>query len=242
LAGVVDDVELLFFESEEASNLPSPVDCSALVALSAEHGLSYTVHLPLDTWLGSEDEAERLASLGRVLRVIERTRDLDPFAYVLHFHGDKGDHRSPVPSTTDIPRWQAQHSRSVEALLSRSGIPAERFAVETLAYDFDYAAPIIEAFGLSVCLDIGHLLLGGRDVDAHIARWHSRMRVVHLHGVREGKDHCSLEHLAATDLARWLERFSEGCDRVVTVEVFSEAAWLESARLLARCGYSEESE
>ncbi len=233
LGDIIDDVELLFFESDDASNLPSPVDCKKLAALARDHNLSYTVHLPLDTWLGSPDEEERRASLARTLTVINRTRDLAPFAYILHLHGDKGDHRTPVPSTTDIPRWQTQHARSITELLETSGIPSRLFAVETLAYDFAHAAPLIEQFDLSVCLDIGHLLLGDKDVDAHIDRWIDRTRVVHLHGISDGHDHRAVTHLPKNDLTRWLGRFAEPPgQRVVTIEVFSEADWLESARAL----------
>ena len=42
--------------------------------IGEEAGLSYTVHLPLDTRLGSADEKERVASVGKCKRVIERMR------------------------------------------------------------------------------------------------------------------------------------------------------------------------
>ena len=85
---------------------------------SAEtHGLSYTVHLPLDTALGSADEADRTASVGKCRRVIERMARLEPFGYILHL---EGDHRGRAPSD-DIPRWRANLVRDRAG--SRSSSP-----------------------------------------------------------------------------------------------------------------------
>jgi hypothetical protein len=49
LGPIVDDVELVLFETDEyGSNLPGPAEIARLLELAAEHDLSYTVHLPLD--------------------------------------------------------------------------------------------------------------------------------------------------------------------------------------------------
>ncbi|MFO7600050.1 MAG: hypothetical protein R6X27_09620 [Candidatus Desulfacyla sp.] len=45
-------------------------------------------------------------------------------------------------------------------------------------------AGLAEAFDLSVCLDVDHLLVHGRDVAAHLDRWVDRARVFHIHGVQ----------------------------------------------------------
>ena len=53
LADKVRDVELLFFEVDEAQNaLPNPKVFTELEALARAHDLTYTVHLPLALCLG----------------------------------------------------------------------------------------------------------------------------------------------------------------------------------------------
>ena len=59
LADKVDDVELVLFESDEISNIPDAGTVETLANLAARHGLSYTVHLPLDAPLGHADEPVR---------------------------------------------------------------------------------------------------------------------------------------------------------------------------------------
>lgn len=42
---------------------------------------------------------------------------------------------------------------------------------------FHLVAGLVETFGLSICLDIGHLLVNGRDAAGHLDRWVERARV-----------------------------------------------------------------
>jgi sugar phosphate isomerase/epimerase len=228
----VDDVELLLFESDEFSNMPSPEAVSQMAVLKQDTGLSYTVHLPLDTRLGSEDEAERVASVGKCLRAIEIMRPTDPFAWILHLHGDRrGD-----PPIDDFDRWNHQNRRSLTELLAQGPDP-RRVCVETLDYDFELVADLIEAFDLSVCLDIGHLLVAHRDVDAHLTRWLDRTRVFHIHGVDpSGKDHCDLGHFPERLLQRLASlppSFLSSKRRVVTMEVFGEQDFERSMQVVA---------
>jgi sugar phosphate isomerase/epimerase len=232
LQGRVDEVELLLFESDQCSNLPARSVGLEIARLGQEAELTYTVHLPLDTRLGSADEAERLASVGKCRRVIERMAPVAPFAWILHLHGDRrGD-----PPSDDASRWIEQNRRSLHELLE--GGPASRmFCVETLDYDFERIADLVEAFDLSVCLDIGHLLVHGRDVTAHLDRWMERARVFHLHGVdAEGKDHNHLGHLPPgllEDLAKRLSGLPAGDERVVTMEVFRQNDFERSMGVVA---------
>src|SRR5512143_1067280 len=87
LAGKVRDIELILFEVDDGpNNLPSPQVIEELSQLAREHDMTYTIHLPLDLKLG-EDGSERDQSLVKARRVIECTRGLDPWAYVLHLDG-----------------------------------------------------------------------------------------------------------------------------------------------------------
>ncbi len=229
LCSLVDDVELVLFESDEFSNMPSPEDVSEMASIGREFGLTYTVHLPLDMALGSADEEVRVASVNKCRRVIERMSPVDPFAWILHLHGDR---RGELPSQ-DMGRWNEQNRRSLAELLAGGPVPS-KISVETLDYDFQHAAGLVEEFDLSVCLDIGHLLMNGRDVMAHLDRWMSRARVFHLHGVNpQGTDHCHVGHLPGgllEDLAGCLSLEDE---RVLTMEIFGKDDFERSMNVIA---------
>ena len=95
LAPLVDDVELVLFESDEyGSNLPSEAVIAELQQLARAHDLTVTVHLPLDLRLGDEG-AVRDVSLEKARLVMERTRALDPFAYIVHLDGKAIQNLSP---------------------------------------------------------------------------------------------------------------------------------------------------
>jgi sugar phosphate isomerase/epimerase len=116
---------------------------------------------------------------------------LDPWAYILHLHGDR---RGDSP-TDDPDRWIKQNRKSVRDLL-KSYVPPDKICVENLEYDFDRVADIVDTYDLSVCTDVGHLILTHRSLEAHLDKWFDRTRVFHLHGVRGGtQDHVGLDNL-----------------------------------------------
>jgi sugar phosphate isomerase/epimerase len=227
----VQDVELVLFESDAVSNLPSPSEVDEIKRLGVEAGLSYTVHLPLDTHLGCTNDSERAASVGKCRRVIERMRPVEPFAWILHLHGD----RRGEPPTDHLKRWNEQNRRSLKELLGEDVVP-RTVCIETLDYAFDHVAELVERFDLSVCLDIGHLLVNGYDVEATVSRWFDRARVFHVHGVRpDGTDHADLGYLPdglLEKIVTRLVRLPEGDVRVVTLEVFGEADFERSVQVV----------
>jgi len=232
LAGRIDDVELLVFESEDVSNLPSESMVRSLAGIAEKHDLTYTVHLPVDIRLGAENENERQASVQKCLRVVERMAPLSPFAYVVHFSNTSFVEMADL-TEAGWGRWKTQLDRSVRELLA-AGVESRQLCVETLSYEFERIAGIVEEHDLSVCLDVGHLLLKGRSVEAHMDRYLSRSRVVHIHGIRDGKDHASLAHLDETLLTKLIVRLSadDERERVVTMEVFKQKDFLESCTVL----------
>ena len=63
LAPRVDDVQLVLFETDEyGSNLPDAALRGQLVELGARHGMTYTVHLPLDLRLGDGGDATHVSA------------------------------------------------------------------------------------------------------------------------------------------------------------------------------------
>jgi sugar phosphate isomerase/epimerase len=224
LGPLVDDVELVLFEVEEYSNLPDRSTIAELNRLAQEHDLSYTVHLPLDLALAHQP------SLDKAERVIDSTRQLEPRAYVLHLDG-KAVEDDPLPAA--LGRWQADALGALEAVAAMAGDP-RRLCVENLEnYPPERFLPLLDEMPVSLCLDIGHLWLNGRDPISLAEAYLPRVQVVHVHGIGE-RDHQSLCHQGVDRVAPVLELLSaQGYDGVLTLEVFSQEDFFSSRALVA---------
>jgi len=231
LAPLVDDIQLVLFESEEISNLPNENTLARLSELAANSELSYTVHLPLDAELGSANETTRRNSVAMCRRVTELTAPLEPIAWNLHLGGrQRGDRPAE-----DLGGWRSALSRSLDELLP--AVPdSRRLAAETLDYPLELVEELIEEFDLSVCMDVGHLLMNDRSLDEAVSHFGPRCRVVHLHGIREGRDHRDIAALPDGTVKGVLEMLGAGdaAEKVLTIEVFSLDDFEKSMRHLAR--------
>ena len=222
LGPIVDNVELLLFESEEfGSNIPEPGVVAELADLAAEHDLTYTIHLPIHVRPGSPRASERTLAVDTWNRVLERTEPLKPFGYVLHLEADRP---GAVPSS-DIPAWLDNLDRSLEVWMGTGQIQPDFICVETLGYPFDLVWPLVQRRGLAVTLDIGHIWIMGFDAEAAVQTLLPHARIVHLHGVDGvgGEDHQGLE-VTDPDLLRpfLTSLFRQPGQRVVTLEVFCQ--------------------
>jgi sugar phosphate isomerase/epimerase len=230
----VDDIELVLFESDEYSNLPADEDIRDLAALAAGSGLTYSVHLPLDVYLGNENRNVRELSVKKCLRVIELCRLLPKSAYVMHFEAGPG-----VSINDFIPGERARFVKnigeSVGMLLKESGEEPGSFCAENLNYPFELVWPVVEERGLSVTLDVGHLEFYGFPVESHLDRYLPRARVLHMHGTLDGKDHNSLACMKPETLAMVIRALrEEGGEKVFTMEIFSEEDFLISCEVMGK--------
>lgn len=228
LAPLVDDVELVLFESDEyGSNLPGEELIAELCRLAQAHSLTYTVHLPLDLRLG-DDDSMRHPSLDKARRVIERTQSLEPFAYVVHLDGKAIQHDAHRDGWA---HWQSQAARSLEQVTQWASDSA-RVCVENLEnYDPTAFEPVLHQTGVSRCVDVGHLWLQGIDPLPRLRQWQTRTRVVHLHGIGE-RDHQSLALLPPDKLDAVVQHLLQAMTGVVTLEVFGVDDFLSSLSAL----------
>jgi sugar phosphate isomerase/epimerase len=238
LAPHFDDLEILFFEAGGPAAFPSAAECQALAACKRQHGLSYSLHTPLEASLASLDPLRRAAGVSAVLRAIDRAAPFEPENYVLHVYLGDGE-RAPRPS--DLDAWRERATLSLRELLAH-GIASRALCVEVLDYDFALIEPVVEALDLSIALDIGHLVRDGRDELSELERYLPRTRIIQWHGTEPGgRDHRSLVHYPraqARELLRTLAAHAYA--GVLTLEVFDEAE-LDSSRarlseLLAELG------
>jgi sugar phosphate isomerase/epimerase len=231
LAGKVGDIELILFEVDDGrNNLPSPEVIEELTQIARQHDITYTVHLPLDLKLG-EDGSERDQSLVKAKRVIDCTRALDPWAYVLHLDG------TSVRTSNDdelIVCWQDQSVRALEFTAKWAG-GADKLAVENLeTYPLNFIQPVLDRLPVSRCVDIGHLWLDGHDPVPYLRAALPRTRVIHLHGVAE-RDHRSLAFMPEEKVrAVWHELIQAKYEGVLTLEIFSKEDFLSSMEVIEK--------
>jgi len=228
LAGKVRDIELVLFEVDDGqNNLPASDVLDELVKLASLYDLTYTVHLPLDLKLGA-DGSEQDISLVKAHKVIELTRRLNPWAYVLHLDGrDVRDSKDP----DKLHHWQDQAVRALEIVSEWTG-GSEKLAVENLeGYPPDFIQPVLKRIPVSRCVDIGHLWLDGVPVMPYLDKALPRTRVVHMHGIAE-RDHSSLSHVDPDELDQVFRKLLGQYRGVLTLELFSEPNFLSSVKAI----------
>jgi sugar phosphate isomerase/epimerase len=220
----------------------APPAIESLARLKREKGLSYTVHLPLwsvepSTLLGPVREG----SVKAIVDCIRATQPLEPEAYVLHATGALAAEFTqmrlpPEAKGLIIRQFQQMAMHSLKTILSETGIPSRKLAVETIEFPFDLTFEMAEMLDLSICLDVGHVLAGFSgplDVFDVLESVLPRLGEIHLHDapwyqkegvLGYGKDH---QVLGAGDLdvGRLLDRLqSAGWNGPIVFELSVEQA------------------
>jgi len=228
LAPLVDDIELVLFESPDVSNIPTTEHISELSAIAAEHDCGFTVHFPTDRRAGSADAGERTMFHNAALRIIDRCAPLSPRAWILHLEGI-----SPNATDNEVSRWCERCAGVISDITQAVDDPAT-IAVENLGYPWRWHDGLTREFGLSLCCDVGHLWLYEPLVWAdHLNAMLPRTRVIHCHGVEGTRDHLSLSvgpHEAIRELFRIIRASS--FHGVITLEVFNERDFRSSMEVI----------
>jgi len=230
LCGMVDDVELVLFESPRQSNIPDAAQVRELRAVADDTGIGYTIHLPTASKAGSPRKTERRRFVDDARRVIGCCRPLRPRAWILHLEGidDSAD-------SATVREWERGCAESIGQLCGEVDDGRE-IAVENLGYPWYWHLDAVTRAGLSLCCDAGHLWLYSPDAwESHVAAMMLQTRVMHVHGVADGKDHTSLSSNENAELVRLLDLLkSSGFAGVLTLEVFNEKDLRESMEAIGR--------
>ena len=214
LGPYLDEIELLLFESLPADALPSKAVIKELSLLAREYDLTYNIHLPTDVSISDTQPEKQQQAVNTILKVIDRVDPLCPSVYSLHIPYDQ---RSSAPDT--VKSWQYCVLKNLRKILA-SGIAAESIGVENLDYRFDLIDDILAELNLSVCLDIGHLIVNGYDLNDLFNKYGDRTSIIHLHGVKNGQDHLAIDklpHKFREPVLAILKRFTGS----VSLEVFA---------------------
>lgn len=227
MASMVDDIELVLFETEEKANFPSPDQIKILKDLADEHALTYTVHFPIDKNPCSADTKERAYLLDQIERLLEITVSLNPFGYLLHL--DTPGRNDEDPEGVWYTRASA-FAAKVAAVCSDKAIQS-RICVENLSYPIDWLDPIVEENGFSRCIDFGPMWLNRHEWHNATLQRLSQTRILHFHGVTPEKEHQPLDQ---GDVTRHQELLSileeQQYQNVLTLEVFGRTATFASMK------------
>lgn len=223
LAGAADDIEIILYDTEKwGTNFPSAEQVTELAAIARSNELTYTLHLPLDLKLGDA------RALDQARRAIDVTRALNPFGYVMHLDG-----RGLSQDTFDS--WQTDARQVLAQVKEWVGDPV-RICVENVeGWNPDFLTDVVSQAGVSRCIDIGHLWKEHSDPLAHLSEHLAHTRVIHLHGLVDGRDHNSLAQTPDAQLLPIIEMLLKQNYRgVITLEMFSPEAFLNSRAAVLR--------
>jgi len=222
LGRAFDELELLLFESCHPESLPTATEIQTLAELAIDLNFTWNVHLPIDIHPGHTDLKLRQQAVDVIRRAIERTAPLAPTTHTLHLSGITGRSGAVV-----VNAWQERVHATIESI-KKGGLPGNRLTIENIPdYPLELALPVIDAFGLEVCLDIGHLLVAGRSVRSAFEIFNDRITFIHLHGVADGRDHRDLANLPP-EIQAFVAAFLKDFTGTVTLEVFSREHLLAS--------------
>jgi sugar phosphate isomerase/epimerase len=228
LAPVVDDIELVFFESADASNLPTPGEIEKWRVLARKHDVTFTVHFPIDKALGSPDPVERDACLTSILSLIELCGPLTPHGWILHLEGIEAN-----ATPTRVREWQQDLIPLLRIIAGVVDDP-RHVCVENLGYPFEWCEPLLASLPFSICLDFGHLWQRNSDWKAHLQHWLPRTRIMHLYGFDTTSRHYSLERAPMTLVREALHDIGNYTG-VLTLETFGYDDTASSMKRLKEC-------
>ncbi len=231
LGPFVDEIELLLFESAPVKDLLTGTVLDDLRQLSGDHQITYNIHLPTDISIMDPAEAHRSRAIETLANIIDRVEMLAPTSYTLHL-----PYAGEVGSDDQLRKWSDMVYRNLVKLV-RSGVPANRIAIETIDYPIASIADVIDELNFGICMDVGHLILHGHDIIRFYRRYDKQIFIIHLHGVSGHRDHLSLENLPADLLQSFLGVLHE-YRGTVSLEVFSFGILSSSLVYLERCWQS----
>jgi sugar phosphate isomerase/epimerase len=168
-------------------NLPT---IRRLMSLKEQYGIHYTVHLPL--WSlepATSVQPVREGSVDALVDAALRLAPLEPEVFVLHATGALAaefSHMKAIEAMRPLvlSLFVAQARKSIEQLLDRTGLAPRLLALETVDFPFDLTFQLAEAFDLSMCLDVGHVVAGyttGVTWSDALQAVRPRLAEVHLH-------------------------------------------------------------
>jgi sugar phosphate isomerase/epimerase len=228
LGPYLENIELLLFESNHTDALPSKLVIGELARMASDFNMSYNVHLPTDVSISDRNPEQQHIAVETIVRVMERVAPLLPTTLTLHLPYNEASLDEDV-----VKRWQGRAIRNLSKILA-NGTPGQLISVENLDYPFEIVDPIIAELGLTICLDCGHLILQGDDIQTFFDTRSAKIAIIHLYGVAKNHFHGALDGLPEKlidPIMRLLAKFNG----LVSLEVFSYAHLEASLKFIEKC-------
>lgn len=209
-----DEIELLLFESRDIESLFPKSVVDELNGLAKDLNIKYNIHLPTDISISTRDHHLQQHAVETYQKSIERMLPLNPSTFILHVPYDETDAEKPT-----VAKWRDRVRSNLCRFLDGAA-EESLISIETLDYPVEFIADIVMDLGLSICMDVGHLIFCGYDVTDVFQRYSSKISSIHLHGVKNNRDHLALNDLAQQyirPVVEILKRFTG----IVSLEMFS---------------------
>lgn len=217
MADVVDDIELVLFESENGSNMPDESTVLSMQHIADKQDITFSVHFPIDRKAGSAAKGEQEQFVQTVITIMELTRELPISGYLLHFEGltDEND-------TNEVIRWEKALISFCDRLSIELMVDPSLICVENIGYPPDLHRDIVNNYGFSHCIDVGHLWLYTPNWRKYIEQVIDNTKIIHLHGVDESNDHQSLKNHSQRLQLQELKQIVSHYTGIITLEVFGQ--------------------
>jgi adenosylcobinamide kinase/adenosylcobinamide-phosphate guanylyltransferase len=218
----VDDIQLLIFDAFKEDPLLKKESLTTLEYLAKDSGITYSVHMPVKPLLTAGYQ-QRLEA---AVQIMQKLKPLDISSYTFHYDLPEGVTWEKL-SKDEIHSIEALYIKFFKAL--KEEFPKADLSLENTASPLSALDRVINECGISYCIDIGHLIVQGRD----LAEIESRLRhasVVHMHGW-EKKNQKKQDHrtiIYNRDIFKLLESFSG----ILTIENYHKLLFEKSLNLL----------
>ena len=152
---------------------------------------------------------------------------LAPSTFFLHIPYDESDAQKPT-----IEKWRDRIRSNLSRLLD-STTSGSLIAIETLDYPLDFIEDIVRELNLSICMDVGHLILHDYNVRDIFKRYESKISSIHLHGVENNQDHQAIDRFSPQYIPPLVEIISR-FQGILSLEVFAYQHLVPSLQTLER--------
>lgn len=229
LSDSVDIIQLLFFGKNYLDKLLTKKNLHALQKIQKEKSIKYCIHLPTDFDLLNPIQDNLEEALTRIQKIIKACKDLEVDYYILHI--DRCENFT-YPKIIWNKKTKQSFSKALHSIAALFADP-KCLCIENTSCSLKVVKNEIEATNVSVCCDIGHLMIKGESFEQMFNLFKDRTPVMHIHGVKNNKDHIALPCSPAADL-EILQRFLKSYQGTVILEVFNEKDFRDSALWMKR--------
>jgi sugar phosphate isomerase/epimerase len=199
-----------------------------LKKIKIKNDISYIVHLPIDLNLLNSSKNDSQKSLEIIYKIINKTQDLKIDKYILHI--DKSHDNKYLKVDLSNENYDL-FNNILNKINTNFKEIKKKILIENLSYDLVHFKDIINNYNFNICLDIGHLYMHNHNLNNFINEFMEKIKVVHLYGFNEKKDHLSLDNIDNTIFPK-IKKILLDYKETVIIEVFNKVDLKKSLKFL----------